>query len=72
MSERIYENDLRLPALYLISMRNGNINTSELSNMLRDILKPSGDDLEILANRSDDYFSQIVRNFYWNQEQTIR
>ena len=50
MSERIYENDLRLPALYLISMRNGNINTSELSNMLRDILKPSGDDLEILAN----------------------
>ncbi len=62
MAERIYENDLRLPALYLISMRNGNINTSELSNMLRDILKPSGDDLEILANRSDDYFSQIVRN----------
>ena len=39
MSERIYENDLRLPALYLISMRNGNINTSELSNMLKNILK---------------------------------
>lgn len=62
MSERIYENDLRLPALYLISLNNGAINTTELSQLLRDILKPSGEDLEILANRSDDYFSQIVRN----------
>lgn len=62
MSERIYEGDLRLPALYLISLKNGKINTSELSNLLRDILKPSGDDLVILANRNDDYFSQIVRN----------
>lgn len=62
MSERIFEEDLRLPALYLISLRNGQINTSELSKMLRNILKPSGDDLEILANRNDDYFSQIVRN----------
>ncbi|WGD34066.1 HNH endonuclease [Olleya sp. YS] len=62
MSERIYEGDLRLPALYLISLKNGKINTSELSSLLRDILKPSGDDLVILANRNDDYFSQIVRN----------
>ena len=62
MSERIFEEDLRLPALYLISLRNGQINTTELSKMLRNILKPSGDDLEILANRNDDYFSQIVRN----------
>lgn len=62
MNERILEEDLRLPALYLISLRNGQINTSELSKILRSILKPSGDDLEILANRNDDYFSQIVRN----------
>lgn len=62
MSERIYEGDLRLPALYLISLKSGKINTSELSSLLRDILKPSGDDLVILANRNDDYFSQIVRN----------
>jgi predicted HNH restriction endonuclease len=62
MSERIYEIDLRLPALYLISLKNGNINTTELSEMLREILKPSGEDLEILAGRNDDYFSQIVRN----------
>lgn len=62
MDERIYENDLQLPALYLISLKNGNINTTELSLMLREILKPTGADLEILAGRKDDYFSQIVRN----------
>lgn len=62
MEERIFENDLRLPALYIISLKNGNINTTELSQMLREILKPSGEDLEILSNRNDDYFSQIVRN----------
>ena len=62
MSKRIYEGDLRLPALYLINLKNGIINTSVLSNLLRDILKPSGEDLVILANRNDDHFSQIVRN----------
>jgi DNA-binding MarR family transcriptional regulator len=62
MAERLFENDLRLPALYLIKLHNGKIDTSNLSQMLRDILNPSGDDLEILANRNDDYFSQIVRN----------
>lgn len=62
MDERILENDLRLPALYLISLKNGNIDTTELSQMLREILKPSGDDLVILENRNDDHFSQIVRN----------
>ena len=62
MGERIYENDLRLPALFLININNGGINTTELSRMLREILKPSGEDLEILDNRNDDYFSQIVRN----------
>ncbi|MCW4469137.1 HNH endonuclease [Flavobacterium sp. MFBS3-15] len=62
MNERIFEEDLRLPALYLISMNNGKLNTTQLSNLLRTILKPSGEDLELLANRNDDYFSQIVRN----------
>lgn len=62
MNNRIFENDLYLPALYLISINDGNINTSELSRLLREILKPSGDDLELLAGRNDDYFSQIVRN----------
>nr|WP_294794394.1 HNH endonuclease [uncultured Mucilaginibacter sp.] len=72
MSERIYEIDLRLPSLYLISVNDGKINTTALSQLLRDILKPSGDDLEILANRSDDYFSQIVRNLTASQRPFVK
>ena len=59
---RILEDDLHLPALYLISRQNGVITTSELSSQLRRILNPRGEDLEILAGRNDDKFSQIVRN----------
>jgi len=62
MSDRILESDLQLPALYLIKLRNGQITTSELSLSLRNILPLSGEDLEILAGRADDKFSQIVRN----------
>lgn len=62
MDERIYESDIRLPALYLINLKNGLINTTELSSLLRGLLDPSGANLELLANRNDDYFSQIVRN----------
>jgi len=59
---RILEEDLHSPALYLISRQNGIITTSELSSQLRRILNPRGEDLEILAGRNDDKFSQIVRN----------
>ena len=62
MSDRILEQDLQLPALYLISINNGRITTTELSNLLRDILKPTGENLDILDGRADDKFSQIVRN----------
>ena len=62
MENRILEENLQLPALYLIKLKNGNITTSELSKLLRSILKPSGEDLVILDNRNDDRFSQIVRN----------
>lgn len=72
MSERILENDLKLPALYLISLNDGKINTTELTKILRDILKPSGDDLEILANRNDDHFSQIVRNLTANKRPFVK
>jgi hypothetical protein len=60
--DRILEEDLQLPALYLIEQDNGKITTSELSQKLRTLLKPQGEDLEILHGRSDDKFSQIVRN----------
>lgn len=62
MAERILESDLQLPALYLVKQRNGRLTTTQLSKLLREILKPSGEDLELLSTRGDDKFSQIVRN----------
>lgn len=60
---RITENQLILPSLFFMSLSNGkSITTSDLIPKLRDLLNPSGEDLEILAGRADDKFSQIVRN----------
>lgn len=60
---RITENQLILPSLFLMSLssRKG-LSTSDLIPKLRDLLHPSGEDLEILASRNDDKFSQKVRN----------
>lgn len=63
MSERITEPELILPSLFLMGLSTDRkITTSELINELRDILKPSGEDVEILDGRQDDKFSQKVRN----------
>jgi predicted HNH restriction endonuclease len=60
---RISENQLILPSLFFMSLSpNKSISTSELIPKLRDLLKPSGEDLSILSGRNDDKFSQIVRN----------
>lgn len=59
---RISERELILPSLYLAVYNGGRITTSELIKRLTDIMKPSGMDAEILAGRSDTYFSQKVRN----------
>jgi hypothetical protein len=45
-----------------MSLNNGVITTSELILKLRDIMKPAGEDLQILTGRNDDKFSQKVRN----------
>lgn len=45
-----------------MSLKGGHITTSELIQRLRDIMKPVGEDLQILAGRNDDKFSQKVRN----------
>lgn len=58
---RISERDLVLPALYVIS-ENPGISTSTLIQQLAEILKPTGEDAEILSGRSDTKFSQMVRN----------
>lgn len=62
MAKRISETELILPSLYLMSLSGGQITTSELIQKLRDIMKPAGEDLQILSGRSDDKFSQKVRN----------
>lgn len=61
--EPIHERQLIDPALELIKKYgNKGISTSELINELRLVLKPSGEDTKKLKGRSDDKFSQKVRN----------
>ena len=61
-AKRITETELVLPSLYLMTLQGGAITTSELISKLRSIMKPTGEDLDILSGRSDDKFSQKVRN----------
>lgn len=63
MSQRISERDLVIPALYCIrESPSQELTTTELQQCLRELLRPSGKDLEILEGRRDDKFSQKVRN----------
>ena len=51
------------PSLVLLNQTaDGTMTTTELSDRLRTLLKPIGDDLLILEGRKDDRFSQKVRN----------
>jgi len=62
-SDRVRESDLVLPTLRLAAARQGGfISTSNLIRELEDLFQPGGADAEILAERSDTYFSQKVRN----------
>ena len=61
MSKRITENELFLPALYVISL-NKKANTSKIKSELVRVFNPTGEDNEILASRSDTKFTQKVRN----------
>ena len=58
---RISEDQLIIPALKLLD-KLGTLTTTELINLLRKELKPTGEDTKILDNRNDDKFSQKVRN----------
>ncbi|MDE7266553.1 MAG: hypothetical protein K2N89_03715 [Lachnospiraceae bacterium] len=55
------EDEIAQVALEVIR-RNPGIRTSELIKETRKIMKPDGEDLEILDGRNDDKFSQKVRN----------
>lgn len=61
MSKRIAENELVLPALYVIYL-NKKANTTKIKEVLTDVFNPQGEDAKILAGRKDTKFSQIVRN----------
>lgn len=56
------ESDLVVPALVEIERHAEGIGTGALLVALRRSLRPEGDDLLLLARRSDDRFSQKVRN----------
>lgn len=58
----ITESELVLPSLYLMLLNGGRIDTSELIKLLTSLMKPVGQDVEILENRKDTHFSQKVRN----------
>jgi predicted HNH restriction endonuclease len=63
VSSRISEADLVLPALFVMSLQpNKTISTSDLIKSLTKLLKPTGEDAEILKGRKDTKFSQKVRN----------
>ena len=58
----ISESELVLPTLFLLYNAEDGLNTSQLIDKLTNMLRPSGDDLTILAGRNDTKFSQKVRN----------
>lgn len=58
---RIDERALVLPALYVIKQL-GNPTTTEVKAALVELMRPTGEDAEILAGRKDTKFTQIVRN----------
>jgi hypothetical protein len=60
---RISERDLTCPTLAILASKpNGYCSTSRLIADLTDHFEPKGEDAEILDNRHDTKFSQIVRN----------
>lgn len=58
----ISEKELIVPALKLIAEQTKGLTTTVLIKLLRQELKPTGRDIEILNGRNDDVFSQKVRN----------
>lgn len=57
-----YSEDEIVPVVLEIIRQNPGIRTSGIIEEARRIMRPDGEDLEILDNRSDDKFSQKVRN----------
>ncbi len=58
---RLFEKDLTLPVLYVLS-KYGDVDTSALINLLLSILNPVNENLTPLRNRNDTKITQIIRN----------
>lgn len=62
-SNRISESDLLLPTLKILAAESsGYLSTTDLKDKLVALFQPEGEDAEILENRNDIRFTQIVRN----------
>lgn len=57
-----YSEEEIIPVVVGLIRNKPGIRTSELISGARNIMTPTGEDLEILNNRNDDKFSQKVRN----------
>lgn len=57
-----YSEEEIIPVVVGLIRNKPGIRTSELISGARNIMAPTGEDLEILNNRNDDKFSQKVRN----------
>lgn len=62
MKKGITEKELMVPALELIAEESQGLTTTTLIMLLREKVKPQGDDIKKLKGRNDDSFSQKVRN----------
>ena len=62
------EKELLPAAVEVINNHPGGIDTQKLIRELRFKLKPNGEDAVILLNRSDDKFSQKVREVYYDKK----
>ncbi len=62
------EPGLVLPTLQLLQGNASGLTTSDLISELTEALKPTGRDIQILANRNDTHFSQKVRNLRSHQK----
>ena len=63
------ESELIPFALKVIKNKPEGIDTTNLIKSLREDMKPNGEDIKVLLNRTDDKFSQKVRNL--NSHQTL-
>lgn len=69
MSNRISENDILLPALYII-YKYGEVNTTIIRQELVKMFNPKGEDAVILQGRTDSKFTQIIRNLVGSHANT--